>query len=139
MIKTQIVFTDKSGKDHVCREVGETLVVNLERIGSVEESILYTIRAATNDSSVRPVDAKVAVCPNPNVAVYKVDTYCGSYFAKIYGNKLHVKCAELYPISSFGDSNQLVLAKQVDETHTIFYLADRYTKERCGPYHIICW
>lgn len=139
MIRNEIVFTDNNGKDHICCKAGHIVIVELDILEGekFEDYMIRAVRYATSDSSVRPSDVHIKLCPNSAARIYKLDTPCGSYFAKPLGNcKVAVQVNE--PIGPFGSSDYRVRAKQESTSITLFYLADA-NDHRVGPYHYLCW
>lgn len=77
---TNITFKDATG-EHICHKVGRKVIVGIPQYArSLEEEMIYAVREATHDSSVRPDE--VRLIKNPKNDTYVLETSSNIYFVR---------------------------------------------------------
>lgn len=80
MINKNVTFKDATG-EHICHNVGRKVIVGIPQYArTLKEEMIYAVREATHDSSVRPDEARLI--KNPKNDTYVLETSSNIYFVR---------------------------------------------------------
>ena len=136
MIKKAITFTDATG-EHICHKVGRKVIVDSQYAKTLEEELIYGVRSATNDSSVRP-DAKLIKNPKNDSYVLKTDSCF--YFVRKHNTRIGVIVDEECGMGFYaGCVGHYKFKAHSNGDIVVFWMIDEKTGNRVGHYNYFEW
>lgn len=137
MIKKAITFADETG-EHICHKAGRKAIVDIPQYAkTLEEQLIYGVRTATNDSSVRP-DAKLIKNPKNDSYVLKTDSCF--YFVRKHNSHIEVIVDDEYGMGFYaGCIGHYKFKAHSDGDTVVFWMIDENTGNRVGHYNYFEW
>lgn len=138
MIKRAFTFTDATG-EHICHKTGRKVIVDVPQYAkTLEEELIYGVRTATNDSSVRPDDVKLVKNPKNNSYVLKTDSCF--YFVRKHNSRIEVIVDETYGMGFYaGLTGHYKFKAHSEDDAVVFWMIDTNTGSRVGHYRYFEW
>lgn len=136
--KTAVTFTDTTGAEHICHNVGRKVVVDVPvSARTLEEALIDGVRNATCDSSVRP-GAKLIKNPKNDTYVLKTDSCF--YFVRKRNSRIEVIVDEDYGMGFYaGCVGHYKFHVHSEGDTVIFWMIDENTGYRVGHYNYFEW
>lgn len=135
--KNAITITDTTG-EHICHKVGRKIIVDVPTYArNLEEELIYAVREATKDSSVRP-DAELIKNPKNDTYVLKTDS--NFYFVRKYNSHIEVIVDDKYGMGFYsGCVGHYKFKAHSEGNMVVFFMTDEHTGSRVGHYNYFEW